>query len=72
MAGKTMPDLHLSQTPCWQTSGLADAPMHQPHNLAAIRCVIASRPDLPQVACFDTSYHQTQNRLSQLPCRATL
>jgi acetate kinase len=42
------------------------APMHQPHNLAAIRCIIASEPDLPQVACFDTSFHRTQNRLSQL------
>jgi acetate kinase len=42
------------------------APLHQPHNLAAIRCVIASEPDLPQVACFDTSFHRTQDRLSQL------
>lgn len=42
------------------------APMHQPHNLAAIRCVTASEPGLPQVACFDTSFHRTQNRLAQL------
>ena len=42
------------------------APLHQPHNLAAIRCVAASDPDLPQVACFDTSFHRTQSRLSQL------
>lgn len=42
------------------------APMHQPHNLAAINCVASSEPDLPQVACFDTSFHRTQNRLGQL------
>lgn len=41
------------------------APLHQPHNLAAIRCVAASAPDLPQVACFDTSFHRTQSRLAQ-------
>ncbi len=42
------------------------APLHQPHNLAAIRCVAASVPGLPQVACFDTSFHRTQDRLAQL------
>ncbi|PIL20112.1 hypothetical protein P775_10615 [Puniceibacterium antarcticum] len=42
------------------------APLHQPHNLAAIRCVAASAPDLPQIACFDTSFHRTQDRLAQL------
>ena len=42
------------------------APLHQPHNIAAIRSVAAWRPDLPQVACFDTSFHRTQPRLSQL------
>lgn len=33
------------------------APLHQPHNLAAIRALKAVRPDLPQVACFDTAFH---------------
>jgi len=33
-------------------------PLHQPHNLAAIRAVASTRPDLPQVVCFDTSFHQ--------------
>ncbi|MHA3790635.1 acetate/propionate family kinase [Sphingomonas sp. YL-JM2C] len=33
------------------------APLHQPHNLAAIRAIAALRPDLPQVACFDTAFH---------------
>lgn len=42
------------------------APQHQPHNLAAIRCVARALPDLPQVACFDTSFHRTQDRLAQL------
>jgi acetate kinase len=42
------------------------APLHQPHNLAAIRCVAASTPGLPQIACFDTSFHRTQDRLAQL------
>ncbi len=33
------------------------APLHQPHNLAAIRAVMAQHPGLPQVACFDTAFH---------------
>jgi acetate kinase len=33
------------------------APLHQPHNLAAIRAMRAVAPDLPQVACFDTAFH---------------
>lgn len=32
-------------------------PLHQPHNLAAITALSKSHPDLPQVACFDTSFH---------------
>jgi acetate kinase len=42
------------------------APLHQPHNLAAIRAVAALSPDLPQTACFDTSFHRSQDRLAQL------
>jgi acetate kinase len=34
------------------------APLHQPHNLAAIRVVTAIDPMLPQVACFDTAFHR--------------
>ncbi len=34
------------------------APLHQPHNLAAIRSILAHSPDLPQVACFDTAFHR--------------
>jgi acetate kinase len=33
------------------------APLHQPHNLAAIRALAAAHPQLPQVACFDTAFH---------------
>ncbi len=35
------------------------APLHQPHNLAAIRAIAAVRPLLPQIACFDTAFHHT-------------
>ena len=34
------------------------APLHQPHNLAPIRSIMANRPGLPQVACFDTAFHR--------------
>ncbi len=33
------------------------APLHQPHNLAAIESLGALAPDLPQIACFDTAFH---------------
>ena len=33
------------------------APLHQPHNLAAIQAVFEHLPDVPQVACFDTGFH---------------
>lgn len=33
------------------------APLHQPHNLSAIRALKKYFPELPQVACFDTSFH---------------
>ncbi len=36
------------------------APLHQPHNLAAIRAIAALSPSLPQVACFDTAFHHDQ------------
>jgi acetate kinase len=41
------------------------APLHQPHNLAAIRAVAARLPDLVQVACFDTAFHTAQPSLAQ-------
>jgi acetate kinase len=36
------------------------APLHQPHNLAAIAALTKLHPALPQIACFDTSFHHTQ------------
>jgi acetate kinase len=33
------------------------APLHQPNNLAPIRSIRKRRPDLPQIACFDTAFH---------------
>ena len=41
------------------------APLHQPHNLKAIRVLLESRPSLPQVACFDTAFHRTQPDVAQ-------
>ncbi|MGY4504944.1 acetate kinase [Bradyrhizobium sp. GM24.11] len=37
------------------------APLHQPHNLAPIRSLLANFPTLPQVACFDTAFHRTHD-----------
>jgi acetate kinase len=42
------------------------APLHQPHNLAAIEAIFNWAPELPQVACFDTSFHHTQPAIAQL------
>jgi acetate kinase len=41
------------------------APLHQPHNLKPIRLLLANRPDLPQVACFDTAFHRNQPEVAQ-------
>jgi acetate kinase len=41
------------------------APLHQPHNLAPIRVLAQNRPDVPQVACFDTAFHRTQPEVAQ-------
>jgi acetate kinase len=42
------------------------APLHQPHNLAAVDAVSERLPDVPQVACFDTSYHRGQPQVAEL------
>jgi acetate kinase len=42
------------------------APLHQPHNLAPISRALERAPDLPQVACFDTSFHRTQPDVAQM------
>jgi acetate kinase len=33
------------------------APLHQPKSLAALAAVRRARPELPEVACFDTAFH---------------
>ncbi|MCZ2340745.1 MAG: acetate/propionate family kinase [Bacteroidales bacterium] len=35
------------------------AQLHQPHNIAGIRAMMAALPGIPQVACFDTAFHAT-------------
>lgn len=41
------------------------APKHQPHNLMPAKRLYASRPELLQVACFDTAFHRTQPPVAQ-------
>jgi acetate kinase len=40
------------------------APLHQPNNLAPIRTLLERRPELVQVACFDTSFHRTHSAVA--------
>jgi acetate kinase len=50
------------------------APLHQPHNVAAIKAVTQMAPNMVHVACFDTSFHRTQPAVAQafaLPRRYT-
>ena len=50
------------------------APLHQPHNLAAIAALSKLHPALPQIACFDTAFHHTQPEVAAafaLPRRLT-
>ncbi|HEX4797200.1 MAG TPA: acetate/propionate family kinase [Humisphaera sp.] len=42
------------------------APLHQPHNIAAIEAVFERLPGVPQVACFDTSFHRGQPAVAEL------
>lgn len=42
------------------------APLHQPHNLAAIDAISERLPGVPQVACFDTSFHRGQPAVAEL------
>ena len=42
------------------------APLHQPYNLAAIEAVWERLPGVPQVACFDTSFHRGQPAVAEL------
>ena len=39
---------------------------HMPQALAGIACVAQSLPSVPQVACFDTAFHQTMPRVAKM------
>src|SRR5208283_4178543 len=41
-------------------------PSHQPYEIAGIRAVAKVEPKIPQVACFDTSFHRTMPEIAQL------
>jgi len=41
-------------------------PMHQPRNLEPIEALAKLNPKLPQIACFDTSFHRTMPEVAQL------
>ncbi len=41
------------------------APLHQPHNLAAIRLLLERLPGVPEIACFDTAFHRTIPEVAQ-------
>ena len=40
------------------------APLHQPNNLAPISALMTKRPELLQVACFDTAFHRSHGPLA--------
>ena len=40
------------------------APLHQPNNLAPIRMLMTRRPEVAQVACFDTAFHRTHTAVA--------
>lgn len=42
------------------------APLHQPHNLAAIETLFKRMPGVPQVACFDTSFHHGRAEVAKI------
>jgi acetate kinase len=42
------------------------APLHQPYNLLAIEAAAERLPGVPQVACFDTSFHRGHARVAEL------
>jgi len=41
------------------------APLHQPHSLSPMARLLERAPALPQVACFDTSFHRTNPDVAQ-------
>lgn len=50
------------------TSYVPLAPLHQPFALEAMEILLRERPDIAQVACFDTAFHHTLPKVErQLP-----
>jgi acetate kinase len=41
-------------------------PFHEPQSLEAIKNIKKIYPDMPQVVCFDTTFHRTQEHLATL------
>jgi acetate kinase len=41
-------------------------PSHQPYNVRGARAVAEAFPGLPQVACFDSSFHRTMPEVAQI------
>jgi acetate kinase len=41
-------------------------PSHQPFNVRGARALAEAFPGLPQVACFDTSFHRTMPEVAQI------
>jgi acetate kinase len=49
------------------------APLQEPHNLAAVAAIMAIRPKLTQIGCFDTGFHHKMPAVStRLPLPRTL
>lgn len=44
------------------------APLHQPHNLAAVRAAARLRRHLPQILCFDTGFHRSRPPVARRFC----
>lgn len=42
------------------------APLHQPFPLKAMGLLLERQPDVLQVACFDTAFHRTMDKVEQL------
>jgi acetate kinase len=60
------PVLLTEETLSYLESLVSLAPLHQPHNLAAIHALRRTAPMLAQVACFDTAFHRAQPALAQM------
>jgi acetate kinase len=61
----TGPRLLDAATMATLTALIPLAPLHQPHNLAAVAALEKLRPGLVQVGCFDTAFHQTMDNIAR-------